>query len=36
MQQYVYSIIQNNANADDISEKYKNIQIHLIIQTNIS
>lgn len=29
MQQYVYSIIQNNANADDISQKYKYIYILL-------
>lgn len=32
MQQYVYSIIQNNA--DDISQKYKNIQIHTSYYSN--
>lgn len=34
MQQYVYSIIQNNANADDISQKYKNIRIHTSYYSN--
>lgn len=35
MQQYVYSIIQNNANADDISQKYKNIRIHTSYYSNL-